>query len=219
MNIEDRVKAILKELPQGVILEGAAKGRTPKEIEQAINAGIKVIGENYVKEAKEAIAIIGSKARWHFIGHLQRNKVKVAVSLFDMIETLDSLELAREIDKYSGRLNKIMPVLVEVNSASEPQKSGLIPQKVEEFLYKIGEFQNLKILGLMTMGPFLPDPQDLRPYFRDTANLFKYLANKKLPSNVEMRYLSMGMSATYKVAIEEGANIIRIGTLIFGPRS
>lgn len=215
--IRENVKKILDELPDGVILVAAAKTRTPEEILEAIEAGVQIIGENYVQEAERAYGVIGNRAKWHMIGHLQKNKVKKAVRIFDMIETVDSVKLAKEIDKQCKKIGKVMPVLVEVNSGEEPQKSGVMPDEVVDLVKEISKFENIKVEGLMTMGPLLDDPEELRPYFRKTRELFEKIRDMDIP-NVEMKYLSMGMSDSYKVAIEEGANMVRIGTKIFGPR-
>ena len=215
--IEENVKKILEELPPGVELEAAAKTRTPEEILQAAEAGVRIFGENYVQEALAAINVAGHRAKWHFIGHLQRNKVKKAVEIFDMIETVDSLELAREIEKRCGQREKIMPVLIEINSGKEPQKFGVLPEDAEELIRKISALKNIKIQGLMTMGPMFGDPENARPYFVETRKLFERVKGLNI-SGVEMKYLSMGMTNSYRVAIEEGANIVRIGTKIFGSR-
>jgi len=216
--IKENVKALLAELPEGVHLEAACKGRNVEEILEAIEGGVKIIGENYVQEAEAAFNIIGRTARWHFIGHLQKNKLKRALRIFDMIETLDSLGLAEEMDKLASKEGKVVEVLIEVNSGREPQKSGVFPDKVEDFIMKVAGFQRIKIMGLMTMGPVVSSPEKIRPYFSETRRIFERIKNNlKLP-NLEMKYLSMGMSDTYKIAVEEGANIVRIGTLIFGPR-
>lgn len=215
--IEENVKKILEELPPGVELMAAAKSRTPKEILQAAEAGVKIIGENYVQEALTAFDVVGTLVKWHFIGHLQRNKVKKVVQIFDMIETVDSLELAGEIDKRCSQYGRIMPVLVEINSGREPQKYGVLPEEAESLIHEILPLQNVKIEGLMTMGPMFGDPEDARPYFVETRKIFEKLRSLSFPG-VEMKYLSMGMTNSYKVAVEEGANIVRIGTKIFGPR-
>ena len=215
--IEENVKAILKELPPGVELVAAAKARTPEEILRAAKAGIRIVGENYVQEALAAFNIVGRRVKWHFIGHLQRNKVKKAIEIFDMIETVDSLGIAEEIDKRCSQHGKIMPVLVEINSGREPQKFGLLPENTEDFVRKISKLKNMKIQGLMTMGPFSGDPEHARPYFVDTKKLFNRISALDLPG-VEMKLLSMGMTNSYSIAIEEGANLIRIGIKIFGPR-
>lgn len=216
-SIGNNVKRILAELPEGVQLEAAAKTRTASEIKEAIEAGVKIIGENYLQEAEEVFPEIGRIVRWHYIGSLQRRKIKKIVRIFDMIETVSSVEFADEINKRAGQLNKIMPVLIEVNSGKEPQKSGVMPEDCENLVRRISTLPNIKIEGLMTMGPLVDDPEKLRPYFKLTKELFDRIKELELP-DVEMKYLSMGMSSSYKVAISEGANLVRIGTLIFGPR-
>ena len=195
----------------------AAKTRNPGEILQAIEAGIKIVGENYVQEAEPAYEVVGNRAKWHFIGHLQRNKVKKAVKLFDMIETVDSVEIAGEIDKRCAQIGKVMLVLIEINSGREEQKSGVFPEKAEQLVREISSLQNIRVKGLMTMGPRFGNPEDSRPCFVETKKIFDKLKNLNLP-NVEMRYLSMGMTNSYKIAIDEGANIVRIGSKIFGER-
>jgi pyridoxal phosphate enzyme (YggS family) len=215
--IEENVKKILQELPPGITLMAAAKARTPEEIMRAAQAGVKIVGENYVQEALEAFNVVGHRVKWHFIGHLQRNKVKKAVEIFDMIETVDSSELSKEIDKRCGQREKIMPILIEVNSGREEQKFGVFPEDADDFIREISGLKNIKIEGLMTMGPMFGDPEDARPYFVETKKLFDRIKTLNLPG-VEMKYLSMGMTNSYQVAIEEGANIVRIGTKIFGPR-
>ncbi len=216
--IKENVEQILDELPKGVILVAAAKTRTAEEILEAIDAGVKIIGENYIQEAIRMFEVIGKKVKWHFIGKLQKNKVKKAVKIFDMIETIDSVELAREIDKRCCEINKIMPVLIEINSGREPQKSGVFPEDALELVKEISSLPNIKVIGLMTMGPFAGDPEDARPYFVETKKIFDKIKKLNLP-DVEMRYLSMGMTNSYQVAIEEGANLVRIGTKIFGMRN
>ena len=215
--VKENIKKILSELPEGVELVAAAKTRTPQEILEAIEAGIKIIGENYVQEAKSAYKLVGNKAKWHFIGHLQKNKVRKAVKIFDVIETVDSLGLAQEIDKACLKENKVMPVLIEVNSGREDQKFGVIPEDIEQLVKEMSVLKNIKMSGLMTMGPMFGDPEDARPYFVETRKVFEKIKALGIP-NVEMKYLSMGMSNSYKVAIEEGANIVRIGSGIFGKR-
>ncbi len=215
--IKDNVARILSNLPSDVLLVAAAKTRTPDEVLQAISAGVTIIGENYVQEAEEACSVIGSKAKWHLIGHLQRNKVKKAVGIFDMIETVDSLRLALKIDQECARLDRVMPVLIEVNSGREPQKAGVLPEQVPRLLVELRSLENIKVEGLMTMGPRFGNPEDARPYFVETKRLFDELRSGQL-SNIELKYLSMGMSNSFHVAIEEGANIVRIGTKLFGKR-
>jgi pyridoxal phosphate enzyme (YggS family) len=218
MGIRENVQQLLNELPDGVELVAAAKNKTAEEVLQAVEAGAKIIGENYVQEAEKIYGVIGSRAKWHMIGYLQKNKVKKAVAQFDMIETVDSVDLAREIDRRCTQIGKVMPILVEVNSGREKQKSGVLPENVEQLIRAISSLPNIKIMGLMTMGPRFGNPEDARPYFVITREIFERIKALKLP-NIEMRYLSMGMTNSYKVALEEGANMVRIGTKIFGERS
>lgn len=215
--IKQNVSQILSELPEGVELVAAAKTRQPAEVLGVVKAGVKIIGENYIQEAERAYQVVGSRARWHFIGHLQKNKVKKAVRLFDMIETVDSVEIAKEIDKRCTQIGRVMPVLIEINSGREPQKSGVFPEKAEQLVREISVLKNIRVMGLMTMGPRFGNPEDSRPYFVETKKIFKKLKELNLP-NVEMKYLSMGMSNSYRVALEEGANIVRIGSKLFGER-
>ncbi len=217
MDIQQNVRQILSELPDGVRLVAAAKTRTPAEILEAVTAGVKIIGENYVQEAARAYEVVGGKAEWHFIGHLQKNKVKKAVGIFDMIETVDSVELAREIDKRCAQIGKTMPVLIEVNSGREAQKSGVFPEATEALAREMAAFPNLRVMGLMTMGPLAGDPENSRPYFVATREIFEQIKRLNLPG-IEMKYLSMGMTNSYKVALEEGTNMVRIGTRLFGER-
>jgi pyridoxal phosphate enzyme (YggS family) len=215
---KQNIAKLLTELPDEVEVVAAAKTRTPEEVLEVVQAGIKIIGENYVKEAKEAYELVGRRAKWHFIGTLQKHNIRRNVlEIFDMIETVDSLEIAKEIDRRCAQIDKIMPVLIEVNSGREPQKSGVLPEEVEQLIREISRFRDIKVMGLMTMGPRFGNPENSRPYFVETRRIFDKIKGLKL-TNVEMRYLSMGMTNSYKVALEEGANIIRIGTKIFGER-
>ncbi len=216
--IKQNVARLLAEIPDGVQVVAAAKTRTPEEVSAAVEAGINIIGENYVKETKEVYKLVGKRAKWHFIGTLQRHNIrKNMLEIFDMIQSVDSLEIAREIDKKCAQIGKIMPVLIEVNSGREPQKSGALPEDVERLVKDISGLKNIRVMGLMTMGPRFGNPEEARVYFAETRRIFEKLKSLQLP-NVEMKYLSMGMTNTYKVALEEGANIIRIGTRIFGQR-
>ncbi len=217
MTIKQNVRQILDELPANVQLVAAAKTREPWEILEAVEAGISIVGENYVQEAERAYQSIGRKVTWHFIGHLQKNKVKKAVALFDMIETVDSIEIAAEIDKRCAQVNKTMPVLIEINSGREKHKAGVHPENAGQLITAISHLKNIRIMGLMTMGPPVSRPEDSRPYFFETKQLFDQIKNMKLP-NVEMKHLSMGMTDSYRIAIEAGANLVRIGSKIFGER-
>jgi pyridoxal phosphate enzyme (YggS family) len=215
--IAANVKAILAELPPGVELVAAAKTRTAAEILEAIEAGVGIVGENYVQEAAAVLPAVGRRARWHFIGHLQTNKARKAVEIFDLIETVDSIALGRELDKRAAAAGKTMDVLVEINSGREPQKAGALPEEAEGLVRELAALPRLRVLGLMTMGPFEGDPEDSRPYFRETRRVFEALAKAAVPG-AAMERLSMGMSHSWRVAVEEGANLVRIGTAIFGPR-
>lgn len=215
--IKENVSKILQELPEGVSLVGAAKTRTPQEILEAVEAGLEIVGENYVQEAERAFQVVGGKVKWHMIGHLQSNKAKNAVRVFDMIETVDSIKLARAIDRACGNIDKVMPILMEINSGEESQKAGVMPEDAISLARDMSELNNIKLMGLMTMGPLAGDPEDSRPYFQKTKKLFEEIKEMDLPG-VEMKYLSMGMSNSYKVALEEGANVVRIGTKLFGER-
>ncbi len=217
VTIKQNVKQILSELPGMVQLLAASKTREPQEILEAIEAGVRIIGENYVQEAERAREAVGNKAEWHFIGHLQKNKVKKAVELFDMIETVDSADTAREIDKRCAQTGKIMPVLIEINSGREKQKAGVFPEQAEKLVAEISNLKNIRVMGLMTMGPRFGNPEDSRPYFVETRKIFDRIKKLNLHS-VEMKYLSMGMTNSYRIALDEGANIVRIGSRIFGER-
>jgi len=216
--IENNFVNVLKQISHGVELVVASKARKVEEIEQVINAGAKILGENYVKEAESKYLSIGNKVKWHLIGHLQKNKAKFAVKIFDMIETLDSFELAEVLDKECAKINKTMPVLIEINSAQEPQKAGILPNDLETFLKEILKLKNICPMGLMTMGPVVTNPEDIRPFFKITKNLFEQI-KKLYPQNSNWKYLSMGMSDSFNIAIEEGANIVRVGSAIFGRRA
>jgi pyridoxal phosphate enzyme (YggS family) len=215
--IRENVQNLLNELPPSVELVAAAKTRTIDEIREAVAAGIKIIGENYIQETLPVYKAIGSTVKYHFIGHLQKNKVRKAIEIFDMIETVDSTVLAREIDKRCAIFGKTIPILIEVNSGRESQKFGVFPEHVESLAREIATLQHIMIKGLMTMGPFTGNPEDARPYFHETKKCFDRLKVLGIPG-IDMQILSMGMTNSYRVAVEEGANLVRIGTRIFGAR-
>jgi pyridoxal phosphate enzyme (YggS family) len=216
-SITESVDSILKTIPTDVILLAAAKTRSLEEVEEVIRAGVTHIGYNYVQEALPIIQAIDSRATWHMIGHLQRNKAKLAVQHFDMIETIDSWRLAKAVERHCANVGKTMPVLIEINSGREANKTGVMPESVDALVERMSALEHVRVEGLMTMGPRFGDPEDSRPYFKTTREAFERLAARNLP-NVSMQYLSMGMSNSYHIAIEEGANIIRIGTVLFGER-
>ncbi len=215
--IRENTRRILETLPPHVTLVAAAKTRRPEEVHAAIEAGITAVGHNYVQEADHMIQTIGYRVRWHLIGHLQRNKASKAASLFDCVETIDSWRIAQVLDRHCKDLGKVLPVLIEVNSGQESSKTGVLPEVVEDLARRMAALENLRLEGLMTMGPRFGNPADAHPYFQLTKALFDQLAEAKIP-NTEMQTLSMGMSNSYQVAIEEGANMIRLGTILFGNR-
>jgi len=219
-NIKKNYIQIRESIPDDVRIVVAAKTQSAQNIKEVIEAGAKIIGENYVQEAQSVISKLGNLAKrvnWHMIGHLQTNKVKTAVKIFDMIETVDSLKLAVEIDRRCREINKIMSILIEINSGWERQKTGIFPEDCLNFIKSIYKLSNIKIMGLMTMGPRFGEPENSRKYFKETKKIFESLNRFNL-SNVNMKYLSMGMSNTYRIAIEEGSNMVRPGSVIFGKR-
>ncbi|MBN2556527.1 MAG: YggS family pyridoxal phosphate-dependent enzyme [Anaerolineales bacterium] len=211
------VQAVLAGLPDHITVVAAAKRRTPEEIEEVIQAGIVHIGQNYVQEAQTLRSAVEAEATWRMIGHLQRNKVRRAMESCDWIDSIDSIRVARMVNDIAAETGRVMPVLVEINSGREPNKTGFLPEEVGERVREIAEFEHLRIHGIMTMGPRFGNPEDSRPYFIETRKAFERLAAMSV-ANVEMKILSMGMSNSYPIAIEEGANMIRLGTILFGPR-
>ncbi len=199
-------------------LLAAAKSQNMDAIRAAIAAGVSLIGENYVQEAQAKKQEIGNPVEWHMIGHLQRNKAKAAVELFDVIESLDSAALARELDKEGAKRGKKVRTLIEVNLAGEESKSGITKDQVKSLLEEVGKLAHTTVEGLMTVPPFRENPEEVRRYFCELAELRAKLGDLRLP-NVALKELSMGMTQDYTVAIEEGATIVRIGTALFGPRS
>jgi len=228
MSIPTNYAKIRQEIPKDVTIVLSVKTRTVGQIEEAIDAGATDIGHNYVQEAGEmydALQKKAAKVRWHMIGHLQTNKINKALRIFDVVQTVDSLEKAAAIDKrIEGAGKKIVPVYIEINIGSEFSKAGIKPAEHEpfdEYMEKlakdISDLGHLRLAGLMTMGPRFGNPEDVRPYFRRTKKIFERIKALDLP-NADMKYLSMGMTNSYNVAIEEGSNMVRIGTAIFGKR-
>ncbi len=200
--------------PDEITIVAVAKTISVGEIEEAIACGIRIIGENRVQEATQKYEAIGERVDWHMVGHLQTNKVKDALKIFSMIHSLDSVRLAQEIDK---RATKQIDCLIEVNTSKEPSKFGLAPMQLFDFYFSIKGMRNLNISGLMTIGPgwAVQDPEASRPCFRLLRDLRDELSQE---FDRPFPLLSMGMTADYEVAIEEGSNVVRIGTAIFGPR-
>ena len=204
--------------PAEIRLVAVSKTVSAESIQEAIAAGVTILGENYVPEARNKIARIGKQVEWHFIGHLQSNKAKYAVDLFSMIQSVDRLALAEELGQEANKRGKIVPVLIQVNISGEESKSGIDPQETLQLLERIAALQHLAVQGLMTMPPWFEDPEDARPYFSAMRKLREKLSREKIPG-VALQELSMGMSGDFEVAIEEGATLVRIGTAIFGPRN
>jgi len=188
-----------------------------EKIEQAINCGLKLFGENYIQEAKKKIHSLNNDVKWHFIGHLQKNKTKSAVEYFDMIESVDSFELAEMINKAAFIKNKIQSILIQVNPENEASKSGILPEETIKLIVKLTEMKNLLIEGLMAIHPFYDEPEKNRKNFSLMREL-KLKIDKMDIHNWTGKYLSMGMTDDYTIAIQEGSNMIRIGRFLFGDR-
>ena len=187
-------------------------------VKEAIDAGVTILGENYVQEARDKFkALVQYPVSWHFIGHLQSNKAKYAVRLFDLIHSVDSLKLARELDKQAGKVDKIQQILVQVNISAEDTKSGISTDEAPRLIAEISQLKNLAVKGLMTMPPYFYQPEKVQPFFADLRELRDQIKGQSLP-NVFLDELSMGMTGDFEVAIKEGATLVRIGTAIFGER-
>jgi hypothetical protein len=187
-------------------------------VQAAIAAGVTDLGENYIQEAREKVnALAASPVNWHFIGHLQSNKAKYAVRLFDLIHSVDSLKLARELNKYAQKIDKAQSILVQVNVAKEESKSGVYVEGTIELLKNISQLENIAVKGLMTMPPYFNAPEKVRPFFVALRRLRDQIEAEDIP-NISMDELSMGMTGDFEAAIEEGATMVRIGTAIFGER-
>lgn len=203
--------------PEEVELVGVTKFVPLDRIQEAVNAGLRTIGENRVQEAREKVPRVTGDVSWHMLGHLQRNKVKAAVGLFDMIQSVDSVEIAGEIDKRCLQAERTIDVLVEVKTAPEETKFGVDPSEALDLIAEISEFKSIDVKGLMTIGTFTDDEREIRRCFCELRELREKAQGLGL-AGVEVRYLSMGMSADFAIAIEEGSNMVRIGTAIFGTR-
>jgi PLP dependent protein len=203
--------------PHTIRLLAAVKSQDVAAIGAAVAAGVRLIGENYVQDAALKKPSMAAAIEWHMIGHLQRNKARAAVELFDLIETLDNLALARELDKLGAQQDKTIRAFVEVNLGGEQSKSGVAKEQLMAFFEEIGRLVHIRVEGLMTVPPFRQDAEEVRPHFRELRRLGDKISALQLP-NVEVKELSMGMTHDYTVAIEEGATIVRIGTALFGPR-
>jgi hypothetical protein len=219
-NVNDRInKAALKcgRDPENIHLVAVSKTIPANRVKEAIELGVTILGENYVQEARDKFNVLGTyPVSWHFIGHLQTNKAKYAVRLFDLIHSVDTLKLARELDKQAKKVNKVQDILIQINVSKEPSKSGSDIENAGNLIKDIVRLENLSVKGLMAMPPFFNNPEKARPYFIALRNLRDQI-QKTLP-DVALDELSMGMTGDFEVAIEEGATLVRIGTAIFGER-
>ena len=219
--VKDRIKRAAEGChrdPETVGLVAVSKTVAVSKVQEAIEAGVTILGENYVQEARAKFNdLVAYPVAWHFIGHLQSNKAKYAVRLFDLIHSVDSFKLARELNKQAAKVNKIQNILIQVNIAEESTKSGVATQDTLKLLEDISGLENLAVKGLMTMPPFFNNPEKVRPYFKALRDLRDDLEQKRLP-NAVLQELSMGMTGDFEAAIEEGATLVRIGTAIFGAR-
>lgn len=219
-NIKSRIKFAAERAgrnPENIDIVAVTKTIPPEIIQKAVDSGLVLLGENRVQEARDKKELVNGNVQWHLIGHLQRNKVKMALGLFSMIQSIDSLPLAEEIQKRAEQIQQTVDVLVQVNIGREKTKYGIDPDNTKSFIEKIALFPNLRVRGLMAIAPFKQNPEDVRPYFRQLREIFKNIKQTHI-DNVNMEYLSMGMSNDFEVAVEEGANMVRIGTGIFGVR-
>ena len=220
-NVKERIRQAAQACgrdAQSVRLVAVSKTVAAETVRPALEAGITILGENYVQEAREKFkALIQYPVSWHFIGHLQSNKAKYAVRLFDLIHSVDSLRLAKELDKYAKKNDKIQAILIQVNVAKEASKSGVHVEDTLQLIKEISRLENIALKGLMTMPPFFNAPEKARPYFTALRKLRDQIKMEAI-SNISMDELSMGMTGDFETAIEEGATIVRIGTAIFGDR-
>ena len=204
--------------PAAVRLVAVTKTVGLERLQEAVAAGHTLFGENYVQEARKKIATLGPGLTWHFIGHLQSNKAKAAVGVFHLIHSVDRLRLAQALEQAGARQGKVQDILIQVNVAGEETKSGAAPGEVHDLLMEISQMPHLRVVGLMTMPPWLSDQEEVRPYFRALRELRDRLRQARLVEG-DLPELSMGMTGDFEAAVEEGATLVRIGTAIFGRRS
>jgi pyridoxal phosphate enzyme (YggS family) len=200
--------------PKGVNLVAVSKTVEVARIKEAIEAGVTILGENYVQEAQKKIEEIGKPVSWHFIGHLQSNKAKYVVRLFDMIHSVDSSPLAEELNRRTEQAGQVIKVMIEVNLSKEATKFGTDEQQLLNLVRRIQDLKHLSLQGLMTMPPYFDSPEMSRPYYV----VLRELKEKMTREGIPLKELSMGMSNDFEIAIEEGATFVRVGTAIFGPR-
>ena len=205
--------------PASVRLVAVSKTVSVEQVRMAIETGAGILGENYVQEAQEKFSALSAlSATWHFIGHLQRNKARHVVRIFDLIHSVDSTRLADELNKQAGKVNKTQPILIQVNLAGEKTKSGIPPEETETLVRHISTLPHLSLQGLMTMPPYFNAPEKVRPYFRQLKILRDRIIDMSI-ENIGMNELSMGMTGDFEVAVAEGATLVRVGTAIFGARA
>ena len=219
-SVQDRIASAAQRVGRdadSIELVAVSKTKPVNLILEAIDAGIADIGENRVQEAKNKHSQVNRPAKWHLVGHLQTNKVKQALQIFDLIHSVDSARLLAEIDRRSCQLNLQTDTLIEVNTSREESKYGLQPNEALSFMESALEYTHVRIRGLMTVGKFVSDPEEVRPSFALLRRLKEDIDSQGFP-NVQMKYLSMGMTNDFEVAIQEGANMVRIGSAIFGER-
>lgn len=205
--------------PGNIQLIAVTKKKNIKTIEEGIKAGASHLGENYIQEAIDKINVLGKdRVCWHFIGHLQSNKAKLAVQYFEYIHTVDTFKLAKEINKQAEKINKVQKILLQVNIAQEETKSGTNTKEAIDLAKQICSLANISLQGLMCMPPYFSNPEQARIYFKQLFQIKEQIAADQ-SDNVSMKHLSMGMSNDFKVAIEEGATMVRVGTAIFGSRN
>ncbi len=227
MSIVDNLKTINQRIaaaalragrdPLSVRLVVVTKTVDVQRVREAVAAGAAILGENRVQEARDKIEALGRIAQWHLIGRLQTNKAKYAVRLFDLIHSVDSLGLARELDRQAQKIGKIQDVLIEVSIAGEAAKGGISPDDCPGLIREAAALKNIRVCGLMAIPPFLDDPEEVRPFFRNLRELSQHIIKEGIP-NVSLQELSMGMSHDFEVAVEEGSTMVRVGTAIFGQR-
>lgn len=205
--------------PETIKLVAVSKKKSVVSILEAIDAAVEILGENYIQEAVEKIETIGrTPASWHFIGHLQSNKAKFAVRYFDLIHTVDKLKLAKEINRQAKKIGKIQSILMQINISKETSKSGTDEEDAVKLAHEISKLENVSLKGLMGMPPFFGEPERARPFFKALHDIKTQIERQNIPG-ITMEHLSMGMSGDFKVAIEEGSTLVRIGTAIFGSRN
>lgn len=215
MSIAANLERIRQTLDSSVNLLAVTKQRSMEEIQECIDAGISLLGENRVQEAETKFPLLPPETEKHLIGHLQTNKVKRALQLFDLIQSVDSDRLAEAIDREAEQLGRVFPVFLQVNIAQDPQKYGFSPEDFLPVVERIGrDLPHVQVKGLMTIVPFLNNPEDARPHFRAMRSLFEKIQKASFP-RLELTELSMGMSHDYLVAVEEGSTMVRIGSAIF----